>query len=100
MQPTKNKLETVEYTKANKETSERVIIPTYIPQPNIKALDVTELTEDRREDVLEMVQEYSDYVAQQQKTIFSFEDWLEHSKQIDSTDVKWRTFKLDGLKIV
>ena len=73
----------------------RVIIPTDVPSPNVKALDVTHLTPEERQTFLALLREYNEYVARQMKTIFSLEDWAHHSGQ--SIDPKWRTFKIDQL---
>jgi len=77
----------------------RTILPTYVPQPkhmNVKALDVTDLSPEERENVLSAWKEYQEYLEEQRKTLFAFDEFVE---QKDGTlpDLKWRTFKMDYL---
>lgn len=104
-----NELLHIQYEKSTKagsgeigEITERYVIPTFIPAPNIKALDVTSLSEDERTDVATKYAAYSEYYRTQAKTIFKFEDWLAHtnSSEIATDDLKWRTFKLDNVTIL
>lgn len=80
--------------------TDRTIIPTFVPPQNIKAIDVSDMCELEQEGVCALLKEYSEYYNTMAKTIFSFNDWLEHTHQIDHSDIKWRTFKLEGLKEV
>ena len=93
------KLINIEYTKQlnenETETTRRAIIPTFVPQQNIKAIDVTDLPEDKQDELLEYLTEYNEYVKERQKQIFKFEDWLEHSKSV-YIEPKWRTFKIEN----
>ena len=73
-------------------TSERYIVPTFLPTENIKAIDVTNLSDDERATLIEQLNEYSEYVGTQRKAMFSFEDWVEHTTNYERS-VKWRTFK-------
>ena len=84
------------------EVTERYIIPTFIPLPNIKALDVTELTEKLQEDIATLHREYTEYYRQRSQTIFNFEDWLEHTRgrHAFSDALNWRTFKLDNVEVL
>lgn len=76
------------------DVTERVIIPTRVPSRFVKALDVTKFTEEAREDLSKLLQEYTEYYTKQMQTIFSFEDWLEHTRgegaRVDP--LIWRTF--------
>jgi hypothetical protein len=80
------------------ETTDRTIIPTAVPG-NIKALDVTDLSEEKREQIADYYVEYADYISGVMKTAFSFEDWLSHTKGIDFTP-KWRSFRPEQTKII
>lgn len=81
------------------EVTDRVIIPTRVPKPetNVKALDVTSLNIKEREQLEEAWGEYREYIANQMRTLFTFEDFIEHtSKPISS--LKWRTFKSNNIQ--
>ena len=110
-----NQLTKVQYTKKlktpvvfggepakNVEVTERVIIPTFVPRPkhqNVKAVDVTDLSEELREEMESMIQQYNEYLENQRKTLFTFEDFVAHTRQVAFVDpVKWRTFKPDQLE--
>ena len=101
-----NEVTHIEYTRttdlgggAKGEVTERYVIPTFIPHPNIKALDVTDLPEDARKALAEQMKEYAEYYRQQVQTIFSFEDWLNHTRN-EVFSPKWRTFKVDNVKVL
>lgn len=81
------------------ESTERYIVPTFVPQPNIKAIDVTDFTVEEREEIAALYTEYTQYYKQVAKTLFSFEDWLEHSKQ-RYLEPKWRTFRMENVKVI
>jgi len=88
----------VEYTKASGEVSERVIIPTFVPSKNVKALDVTTLSESDQKELEALLAQYAEYYELMQSRIYSFGDWLEQtSPATDKSLLKWRTFKLDNL---
>ena len=78
-------------------SSVRTIIPTIIPPANIKALDVTGLTEAEISALEIQLAEYAEYYNAVANTIFSFDDWRELTYQ--QTGAKWRTFNKDGLVI-
>lgn len=89
----------IEYEKANGQTSERVILPTFIPsKPTIKAFDVTDLSDEDRVQLTQQYAEYQVYRQQALDNLFSFEDYLEHvgSDSIDG-DLKYRTFIPDNI---
>lgn len=75
------------------EKTERVIIPTEVPG-NIKAIDVTELSDDEQQEMSELYEEYLKYFNNHIKRAYSFENWASHTKQINISP-KWRTFKPD-----
>lgn len=101
-----NELTHIQYEKATNygggrkgELTERFVIPTFVPQPNIKALDVTSLTEEERTELQELYAEYTEYYKQAVSTLFTFEDWISHSRGDEpAPEVKWRTFKLENVE--
>lgn len=95
----KSKLTEISYTRTTDiggtkgEVTHRYIIPTTLPINNIKALDVTELPSDDMLLLERLYQEYTEYVEQQLSTMFDFNDWVQHTQNIDiSSKIKWRTF--------
>ncbi len=82
----------------SQEITERVIIPVEVPHDNIKAIDVTSLPEKERAELVELVKGYKDYLVQQRKNTFSFEDYVEHTTG-KSVSPKWRTFKKYGITL-
>lgn len=96
------KLYNVKYTSIGGENSERTIIPTFIPKPatsNIKALDVSALTEEERVELCDLLQGYEVYKQTYLTGMFKLETWLEHTtgKQFP---LKFRTFVQENLQIV
>ena len=92
------KIQRIRYTKSNKngdtEVTDRVIIPTFVPKPNIKAIDVSECTQHERQEIEVFMREYNDYLESRAVGTFKFEEWVQHSKNI-YIEPKWRTFKQD-----
>lgn len=85
------------YRKGDGEVTDRVVIPTFIPKPNMKALDVTDLPVEGQEQLATLYTEYSEYYELAAKQLFSFEDWLTHTQGEDATfELKWRTFVLEN----
>lgn len=84
------------------EVTERYIIPTFVPQSNIKALDVTDLPEEKQKEMQAAYVEYTEYYKQAASTLFTFEDWLAHTRYDEKlkTALKWRTFKLENVKVL
>jgi hypothetical protein len=102
-----NTLEKISYHKTERltdqvvhgELTHRVVIPTFVPAPkhsNVKAIDVTGLSESDQTDLLDAWNDYQDYLENQRKTMFGFEDFIEHTRG-ERIAVKWRTFKPEGL---
>lgn len=96
MQP--NKVTKIQYSKQKEghqlvKRTVRTIIPTVIPE-NIHAIDVTELDDERQQEMSELYEEYAAYMNTHMKLAFSFENWLSHSKSVEFTP-KWRTFRPD-----
>jgi hypothetical protein len=103
----KIQLTKVKYTKKDAngvpgDITVRTIIPTFVPLPNMKALDVTDLSPEEQRDMESLYQEYSEYYTTAAKTLFSFEDWLSHTQgEAELSDgLKWRTFILENTEIV
>ncbi len=101
-----NEVQHIQYTKATSiggekgEVTERYIVPTFVPSPNIKAIDVSDLDEQDRNNMAELMQEYAEYHKQQSKVIPSFEVWLEQSQGVIMDDLKWRTFKVENVELL
>lgn len=102
-----NELTHIQYEKATDlggtkgEITERYVIPTFVPHPNIKAIDVTDLSDDERTKVQELYAEYTQYYKQAVSSLFTFEDWVSHTQGEDvNVQVKWRTFRTDNVKVL
>lgn len=82
------------------EVTERVIIPTYVPSQNIKALDVTSLSSEDREELLDIWKAYEEYRDTQINALYNFEDWYDHTQPTENKvePVKWRTFIPDNVE--
>lgn len=99
----------VQYTKATNygssqqgEVSDRYVIPTFVPHDNIKVLDVSGYSPEEQQRVQDLYQQYMEYYNRAISTLFSFEDWIEHtgtdgSGLFDRDLVRWRTFKLPNI---
>jgi hypothetical protein len=95
-----HEITSIKYTKESTgETTSRVIIPTFIPKPNVKAIDVTDVDHEGRMALLQQLKEYGKYVQAHHKAMFSFEDWAEHTCS-QEVSVKWRTFKIENTEII
>lgn len=80
------------------EVTERVIIPTRLPRPqNIKALDVTALSDEERKSLEAAWEAYGDYISIAMRALFTFENFCDHTS-IEIPEVKWRTFKSSQLE--
>jgi len=90
----------VAYTKnSSGEKTDRVIIPTQIPTKNIKAIDVTHLSEAERSRIENMYKEYVLYYTLAVERLFNFEEWMEHTTYPSDQPIKWRTFIKDNITI-
>ena len=93
----------IEYTKKNTaEVTQRDIIPTYVPQANMKALDVTGLDSEQQETLASLHSEYTAYYRQAANNIFTFEDWVLQTQGDGEVvdDLKWRTFVLENTEVI
>lgn len=95
------KVYNVKYASKAGETSERTIIPTYVPKQtsNVKALDVSALTQGQRAELLELVGSYQQYKDQYIKTMFTLENFIEHTTG-KPAELKFRTFIQENLEVV
>jgi len=83
-----------------KDETNRTVIPTFVPNlNNFKAVDVSELSEEERTEMLGLLEEYQQYYTERAQAIFNFGDWVEHSRG-KKMEVKWRTFKLDQTELL
>lgn len=90
-------LNNIVYKSASKEeVTDRVIIPTFVPSDNVKAIDVTDLPGNERVEILDLVNQYAAYKKQFMENMFSFETWVEHTKG-KALAPKWRTFTTDRI---
>lgn len=96
MQLQESKITPVTYDSTTKGKSDRVIIPTFVPNDVVRAIDVTDLDAAERQAMANLYEAYKQYREAAAATLFNFETWVEHQtgKQID---VKWRAFKVSGL---
>lgn len=93
-----NELAYVKYTKKDgSEVTNRAIIPTFIPNGTIKAVDVSELPIEEAKKLVEAMADYSAYYQLATSRLFNFEDWLAHTGS-DIQNVKWRTFLQSNLE--
>lgn len=103
-----NQIQKIRYTKLTGESgtqgrfevTERVIIPTFVPKTNIKALDVTDLSANEREVLVRALKEYSDYLKARACTTFTFEDWFSQTLDAERPNIKWRTFKIEDTEVI
>ncbi|MGI0075828.1 MAG: hypothetical protein ACREAU_00285 [Nitrosopumilaceae archaeon] len=95
---TENTIHHVEYESiGKKDITKRYIIPTVIPKDTIKAIDVSDCDNEARSELTKLLRDYKSYQVGFLKGMFTFEMWAEHvSKTLP--DLKWRTFKVNGLK--
>lgn len=87
----------IEYVDSKEKHSERTIIPTMVPSSNIKAIDVSDMTEEETNEICQYFTEYTNYVDIQNKNIYTFEDFISHTKGKD-VNIKWRTFNKERIK--
>ncbi len=93
----------IRYTKKSTgEVTERTVIPTFVPLPNIKAIDVTDMEASGRQYMAELYGEYTEYYKAAAKTLFTFEDWLSHTQgeTAIADSLKWRTFVLENTEVL
>lgn len=91
---TENAIASITYVKDSGVSTDRVIIPTYVPNATqlVRALDVTDLAQADQLQMQRLAEEYKAYKENIMKTMFSFEDWVDHTYHTQ-VDPKWRSFK-------
>lgn len=95
----------VEYTDNKNVTTKREVFTLTEVPTLIQVLDMSDLTEDQKTQLITARKEYDQYVQNYMAQMFSFEDWLTHSnddlvavKMIET--IKFRKFKTDKIKII
>lgn len=79
------------------ETIRTIVSFTEVPE-NVKALDVSNMSESDRANILELVGEYQNYIQNHISTAFSFENWVQHTTGKSLNELKWRTFKIKNIQ--
>jgi hypothetical protein len=87
------------YQKDGSEPEERLVVPTYIPYPNVRAVSLDGLEIEEAEEMVELVREYQEYYASHIAQAFNFESWAEQTKN-KAIAPKWRAFKMANIKDV
>lgn len=89
----------IKYVDSKGSQTTRTILPLDIPIQNVRALDVSDMPDNKIQQLVKLRAEYSEYVKIHMSTITKFEDWVELTCGIvlDSTDLKYRTFKLANM---
>lgn len=86
----------VEYTSLKNETKIRTIVPTSTVNYNVSTIDVTDLSDDERQEVIDLYLEYDQYRRERLKQLFNFETWVEHTKNKTVTP-KWRALGIERI---
>lgn len=68
-------------------------------QQYIKGIDVTGLSEQEQQEMLQLWNEYQQYREAAIERLFKFEDFVEHQYSKTVTP-KWRTYAVENLKFV
>lgn len=84
------------YNENKDETTERVIIPMYVPPDTVSSLDVTTMSLEDRAKLSQQILEYQEYKQAALNAIFSFDNWLDHTAK-ERLPLKWRSFKVDNI---
>lgn len=99
MKLTKHEVINITYTKADKSSSDRTIIPVYVPPANVRAIDVSDMDNDTQTELLARLSEYETFKEQFYKLkLPSFDSWMgeTHPKQ-PINNIKWRMFTPNGI---
>ena len=87
------------YQKDGEEPTERTVVPSYVPYPHVRTIDLSSLSLEEADEMVGLVTEYQAYYADYLKQAFNFEAWVEHTKNKTITP-KWRAFKTSNIKDV
>jgi hypothetical protein len=92
-------LTSIVYTsESKKETTTRVIVPVTVPKDSIRAIDVSNLTDEEQQSMVKLVAEYKSYLDIAIASTYKFEDWAEHTKGV-VIHPNWRTFKVSNIQL-
>lgn len=90
----------IQYRKSEEDVSNRVIIPSFVPKQNVTAIDVTDLSDTERDDVLHQWNEYQAYKKQQMSQLFTFDHFIEQTFPLSEVKAKWRTFDMSKMEVL
>jgi len=89
----------IKYTKANGEKSDRKIISLNSIPKNLKAIDISDISQEDAEHLIEQYKNYNEYLENFDKTKMKFEDWYSMTNPNESlSTVKYRTFTVDNIE--
>lgn len=90
----------ITYTSLSKgEKKDRTVIPSFVPTDNVKAIDVSDLTPELQQQIVQLRNEYNEYVASVMQNLPTFEQYVKTVDQgFNTNDIKWRTFKIDHIE--
>ena len=96
----KQQIVTIQYVNnsTGEQTNRQIISTTHILE-NIKAVDVTNLTDQDKQDVLQKYNDYTMYKQHALSKLFNFSEWITHTTG-EKVDLKWRTFKINNIENV
>jgi len=94
---TKYEVAKISYTKSDGSSSDREIIPTYVPG-NVSAIDVSDMDDESRELLQTRLHEYEEFKVGVMEHLMSFGSWMEatHKKE-PLKSLKWRSFIPDKI---
>jgi hypothetical protein len=96
----------IKYEKDSGEVSTRTIIPTTNVPHNVKAVDISSLSEDEQLHMIALFEAYDEYTSNHMKKMFDFQNWVEHTtgegvgSNNSGSPLSWRTFKLSNTTIL
>jgi len=96
----KNNIYKIQYTtKATGQYMERKVIPIMDVTDTVLTLDVTDLTTEQTEELIEVQREYAKYVETHMEQMFDFKTWVEHTRSATVPDNwnKIRSFSLSNI---
>lgn len=94
----KESIRNFEYTDTKGKTSTRTALFRRLPQENLKAIDITEMSEAERAEFELAYDRYLKFLENVRAP--SFEDWLDESDVSFTGDLKYRTFNIKRIKLL
>jgi hypothetical protein len=96
----KNKLYCIEYEKADGTVTLRSIVPMTDAPKNVRAIDVTALSNDQVDALMLKQTEYRAYCQHFMAGMYDFETWFEHTQgtKLDKTLNEIRSFTVTNIK--